>query len=88
MSLPIRFARSGRLFIAYTAEGSAPRTLVVNPGHFLQLEVAREWPPFSRFIDRLASFSRVILLDRRGTGLSDGMPPATALDDAMATSGP
>ena len=68
MSLPIRFARSGELFVAYTAEGSAPPALVVTPGHFFHLEVAREWPPFDRFIDRLTSFSRVILLDRRGTG--------------------
>ena len=83
MSLPIRFGRSGGLFIAYSAEGSGPPNLVVTPGHFLQLEVAREWPPYARFIDRLASFSRVILLDRRGTGLSDGMDPATTLDDAM-----
>jgi pimeloyl-ACP methyl ester carboxylesterase len=34
-------------------------------------------------MDRLASFSRLIVLDRRGTGLSDGMAPATTLDDAM-----
>jgi class 3 adenylate cyclase len=83
VSLPIRFARSGELFVAYTAEGSAPPALVVTPGHFFHLEVAHEWPPFARFIDRLTSFSRVILLDRRGTGLSDGMDPATSLDDAM-----
>ena len=83
MSLPIRYARSGELFIAYTAEGSGPPNLVVTPGHFFHLEVAREWPPFGRFMDRLASFSRLILLDRRGTGLSDGMAPETTLDDAM-----
>lgn len=71
------------MFIAYTVEGSGSPSLIVTPGHFLQLEVAREWPPYARFIDQLASFSRVILLDRRGTGLSDGMDPATTLDDAM-----
>jgi class 3 adenylate cyclase len=79
----VRYARSGRLFIAYTADGSGPPNLVVTTGHFFHLEVAREWPPFSRFMDRLASFSRLILLDRRGTGLSDGLAPATTLDDAM-----
>jgi class 3 adenylate cyclase len=83
MSLPIRYARSGQLFIAYTAEGSGTSNLVVTPGHFFHLEVAREWPPLDRFMDRLASFSRLIILDRRGTGLSDGMPPDTTLDDAM-----
>jgi class 3 adenylate cyclase len=78
-----RYARSGELFIAYTAEGSGPTNLVVSPGHFFHLEVAREWLPFASFMDRLASFSRLILLDRRGTGFSDGMGSATTIDDAM-----
>ncbi len=78
-----RYARSGETFIAYTAEGSGPPNLVVTTGHFFHLEVAREWLPFSRFMDRLASFSRVVLLDRRGTGLSDGMGAGTTVDDAM-----
>lgn len=79
----VRYARSGELFIAYTAEGTGPPNMVVTPGHFFHLEVAREWPPYARFMDRLSSFSRLVLLDRRGTGLSDGMPPSTTLDDAM-----
>ena len=83
MSLPIRYARSGELFIAYTSEGTGPPNLVVTPGDFFHLEIAREWPPLARFMDRLASFSRLIVLDRRGTGLSDGMAPATTQDDAM-----
>jgi class 3 adenylate cyclase len=78
-----RYARSGALFIAYTAEGKGPPNLLVTTGHFFHLEVSREWPPFSRFMDQLASFSRLILLDRRGTGLSDGMAPGTTVDDAM-----
>ena len=78
-----RYARSGELFIAYTAEGTGPPNLIVNTGHFFHLEVAREWLPFARFMDRLASFSRLIHLDRRGTGLSDGMGSATTVDDAM-----
>jgi len=83
VSLPIRYARSGDLFIAYTTEGSGPPNLVVTPGNFFHLEMAREWPPLARFMERLASFSRLIVLDRRGTGLSDAMYPATTLDDAM-----
>ncbi len=78
-----RYARSGELFIAYTTEGQGPPNLIVNTGHFFHLEVAREWLPFALFMDRLAAFSRVILLDRRGTGLSDGMGAATTVDDAM-----
>jgi pimeloyl-ACP methyl ester carboxylesterase/class 3 adenylate cyclase len=83
VALPVRFARSGPLFIAYSVEGSSGPALILTPGHFFHQEVAREWPPFAHFIERLAGFSRVILLDRRGTGLSDAMDPATTLDDAM-----
>lgn len=83
MNPPVRYGRSGELFVAYTAEGTAPPALVLTPGHFFHLEVAREWPPFARFVARLAAFSRVILFDRRGTGLSDGMERATTVDDAM-----
>ena len=83
VTLPIRYARSGELFIAHTADGSGPPNLVVTTGHFLHLEVAREWPPYDRFMNRLASISRLVLLDRRGTGLSDGMDRTTTIDDAM-----
>jgi class 3 adenylate cyclase len=79
----LRYARSGELFIAYTTEGVGPTNLIVTTGHFFHLEVAREWPPFGRFMDRLARFSRLTLLDRRGTGLSDGMGATTTVDDAM-----
>ncbi len=78
-----RYARSGELFIAYTSEGTGPPNLLVSTGHFFHLEIAREWLPFSRFMDRLSAVGRLILLDRRGTGLSDGMGPATTVDDAM-----
>ncbi len=83
MQPELRYARSGELFIAYTIEGDGPLTLIVTTGHFFHLEVAREWLPFSRFMERLSAFARVILLDRRGTGLSDGMLPGTSVDDAM-----
>jgi pimeloyl-ACP methyl ester carboxylesterase len=66
----LRYARSGELFIAYTIEGDGPLTLIVTTGHFFHLEVAR-------------AFARLILIDRRGTGLSDGMHPGTSVDDAM-----
>lgn len=83
MQHEIRYARSGELFIAYTSEGVGPPNLLLTLGHFFHLEVAREWLPFSRCMERIASYSRVVLLDRRGTGLSDGMSPATTVDDAM-----
>jgi hypothetical protein len=48
----IRYARSGDLFIAHTVEGGGPTNLVMTTGHFLHLEVAREWPPYDRFMNR------------------------------------
>ena len=78
-----RYARSSDLFIAYTSEGIGPPNLVLTLGHFFHLEVAREWLPFARCVERIAAYSRVVLLDRRGTGLSDGMSHGTTVDDAM-----
>src|SRR5207247_5302477 len=45
--------------------------LVLVPGFISHVEAGWEEPNYSRFLERLASFSRVILLDKRGTGMSD-----------------
>jgi pimeloyl-ACP methyl ester carboxylesterase len=70
----IRYAKSGGVHVAYQAIGDGPRNLVFVPGFVSNLEVQWELPDFSRFVERLASFSRVILFDKRGTGLSDRVP--------------
>src|SRR5688572_31975619 len=66
----IRYARSGDVAIAYQVVGDGPVDLVFVP-FFGNLRWAWELPSFARFLERLASFSRLILFDKRGTGLSD-----------------
>jgi class 3 adenylate cyclase len=68
-----RYARSGDANIAYQVVGSGPFDLLWVPGWISNVEVSWEVPEYARFLSRLASFSRLILFDKRGTGLSDGV---------------
>jgi class 3 adenylate cyclase len=73
-----RYARTGQVHIAYQTVGDGPLDLVFLPGVVSNVELAWEEPHWARFYEQLASFSRLILFDRRGTGLSDrvsGVPP-------------
>ena len=84
----VRFARSGEVSIAYATVGEGPFDLVFVGGWVVSnLAVAWEGPP-ADFFRRLASFSRLILFDKRGTGLSDrttGIPDLeTRMDDIRA----
>jgi class 3 adenylate cyclase len=70
-----RYARTADgVSIAYQVVGEGPRDLVWVPGWVSHLEAAWEEPSLARFFERLASFSRLILFDKRGTGLSDRVP--------------
>ncbi|TML93623.1 MAG: adenylate/guanylate cyclase domain-containing protein [Actinobacteria bacterium] len=72
-----RYAKSGEVHIAYQVFGAGPPDVVYVPGLLSHLDLTWEDRLLSRFFTRLASFSRVILFDKRGTGLSDrdvGMP--------------
>src|ERR1700757_585490 len=71
-----RFTRSGNLHIAYQVVGEGPLDLVYVPGWVSHVELAWEEPTLARFLERLASFSRLIVFDKRGTGLSDRVPDA------------
>jgi|SRR5215211_4365602 len=66
-----RYADSDGVAIAYQVVGDGPRDLVVIPGWISHLELQWEYPPMARFLEQLAGFGRLILLDKRGTGLSD-----------------
>jgi len=68
------YARSGDVNIAYQVIGDAPLDLVFVMGWVSHLEYFWREPSFARFLLRLASFSRLILFDKRGTGLSDHVP--------------
>jgi len=69
-----RYARSGAYSIAYQVVGDGPLDLVVVPGFVSHVEHAWEDPDYERFLTRLTAFSRLILFDKRGTGLSDRVP--------------
>lgn len=78
-----RYAKSGEVHIAYQVIGDGPIDLVFSPSPVSNLEAGWEWPPFERFLRRLASFSRLILFDKRGTGLSDRVTEAATLEERM-----
>jgi pimeloyl-ACP methyl ester carboxylesterase len=60
--------------LAYQVVGEGPADLVYVPGWVTHLELFWESPAYASFLKRLASFSRVVLFDKRGTGLSDRVP--------------
>jgi len=70
------YARSGDLHVAYQVVGDGPFDLVYVPGWVSHVEQAWDEPSLARFLNRLASFSRLITFDKRGTGLSDRVPHA------------
>ena len=69
-----QYAKSGDYSIAYQVVGDAPLDIVYVPGFVSHVEAAWDDPDYARFLERLASFSRLILFDKRGTGLSDRVP--------------
>jgi pimeloyl-ACP methyl ester carboxylesterase/DNA-binding winged helix-turn-helix (wHTH) protein len=84
MSVPeTHYARSGDVNIAYQVIGSGPRDLVFIMGWVSHLEYFWAEPSFARFLLRLASFSRLILIDKRGTGLSDRVAELPTLEQRM-----
>src|SRR5262245_20186608 len=69
-----RYARSGDVNIAYQVTGDGPFDLVYVPGWVSNIELMWEDPAQAHMLGRLASCSRLILFDKRGTGLSDPVP--------------
>jgi pimeloyl-ACP methyl ester carboxylesterase/predicted Ser/Thr protein kinase len=81
-----RYAKCGELNIAYQVIGTGPIDLVYAPGWVSNVEYAWQEPRLAEALHRLASFSRLILFDKRGTGLSDRVPDNSlpTLDDRLA----
>lgn len=79
----IRYAKSDDIYIAYQVLGRGPLDMVFVPGFISHLEHYWEAPPIVRFAQRLASFTRLILLDKRGTGLSDRVAGVATLEQRM-----
>ena len=61
--------------LAYQVFGRGRRDVVFLPGNATQLDVSWEYPPVADFLQRLATLGRVVLVDRRGVGLSDRVAP-------------
>lgn len=87
MTPETHFAQSGSVNIAYQVFGDGPRDLIIIPGWLSNLDIFWEEPMAARFFLALSRFSRIILIDRRGTGLSDRVAPPTLeeqIDDVTA----
>jgi len=69
-----RYALSDGVNIAYQVVGSGPFDLVYVPGWVSNVELMWEEPRLAGFLEHLSSFSRLIVFDKRGTGLSDPVP--------------
>jgi pimeloyl-ACP methyl ester carboxylesterase len=78
-----RYAKSGDINIAYQVLGSGPVDLIYVPGWVTHLEYGWEEASLARFYRKLASFSRLILFDKRGTGLSDQSANLPTLEQRM-----
>jgi pimeloyl-ACP methyl ester carboxylesterase len=78
-----QYTKSGDVHIAYQVTGTGPLDLVFVPGFVSHLEYQWEYPESARFFERLASFSRLICFDKRGTGLSDRVGGIPSLEQRM-----
>ena len=84
----VRYARSGDVNIAYRVAGDGPFDVVFVPGTTSNVELAWEVPFLRALFERIASFARLIVFDKRGTGMSDaadaGTPLEVRMDDVRA----
>jgi class 3 adenylate cyclase len=78
-----RYSRSGDVSIAYQVVGEGPFDVVFVPGFVSNVEYGWEEPSLAHFYERIASFSRLILFDKRGTGLSDRVKDVPTLETRM-----
>ena len=81
MDVDVHYARSGDLRIAYATFGDGPVDFVFVPGWVSHLESWWEADAPARFFRRIASFSRLIMFDKRGTGLSDPFTGVPTLEE-------
>ncbi len=84
MAMPeTRYAKSGDVHVAYQVFGNGPINLVFVPGFVSHIENYWEQPDLARWLLRLASFARVAIFDKRGTGLSDRGSEVPSMDQRM-----
>lgn len=80
---PTKYAKSGDVHVAYQMVGEGPLDLVFVPGFVSHVEHWWDEPSCARFLGRLGSFCRLILFDKRGTGLSDPVSGVPTLEERM-----
>jgi pimeloyl-ACP methyl ester carboxylesterase len=78
-----RYAKSGTVSIAFQVVGEGALDLVLVPGFVSNVEYIWELPGVPRLLNHLASFTRLILFDKRGTGLSDPVTEVPSLEQRM-----
>jgi class 3 adenylate cyclase len=76
-----RYADSGGVRIAYQVVGTGPRDVILAPGFVSNVDQFWESPAWSHIFQRLAAFARLVLWDKRGTGLSDPVTRVPTLDE-------
>jgi class 3 adenylate cyclase len=79
-----KYAKTGDVHIAYQVVGDGPRDIVFVPGWVSHVEHGWGFPAFAHMLERIASFSRLILFDKRGTGLSDPVASVPTIEERMA----
>src|SRR5215204_6702279 len=77
------YAKSGEVRIAYQVFGQGAFDLVYVPGFVSNIDLYWDYPAMAHFLSRLGSFCRVIVFDKRGTGLSDRAVSAPTLEERM-----
>jgi hypothetical protein len=77
-----RYAKSGDIHVAYQVFGEGP-DVVVAPGFVSHIENYWDEPRLARWLSKAGTFSRVVMFDKRGTGLSDRVANLPALDERM-----
>jgi class 3 adenylate cyclase len=79
-----RYARNGPVSIAYQTVGDGPLDVVLMAPAVSHLEIRWEYPPFAHVFQRLAGFSRLVMYDKRGCGLSDRTVETPTVDEDVA----
>jgi pimeloyl-ACP methyl ester carboxylesterase len=75
---PVSYARSGDVRVAYQVVGDGRVDVVLVNGFVTNLQIFWEEPSYRRFCERLGTFARVLLFDKRGMGLSERVTAAVA----------
>ena len=79
-----RYVERDGISIAFQVVGDGPVDLIVSPGFVSHLDLQWTEPGIARFLARLASFARLIIYDKPGTGLSDPIPQLPTLEERVA----